>query len=140
MRGCQNCDRCIDQTRCYIEDDLTEVLNEIETCDSLVLAVPLYFSGPCGPFKIFQDRMYSHMNGDLTPRYSGKKLVLIMTHDDPKYDDRAKGLEDYMVSMFKDNLGYEITGVINYTCNREKDAVIHDPEVLEKARSFGKLL
>jgi len=140
VRGCQNCDRCVDIPKCYIEDDLKPVLNDIEACDALVINLPLYFNGPCAQFKVLLDRLYSHMTQDLKPRFPGKKLVMVITHDDLGSDDMAKLVESQLEDVFVNKLGYEVVGVINYRCDRNFNSARDDPEVLARARELGRLL
>lgn len=139
VRGCQNCDKCVD-SGCYIEDDLKPVLDDIEACDSLVVTIPMYFNGPCAQFKVLLDRLYSHMTLDIKPKFPGKKLVLIITHDDANSDADAELLERQMTKIFTERLGYDLVGVINYRCDRNRISAIEDSEVLAKARALGKSL
>lgn len=140
VRGCQNCDKCVEKPECYIEDDLKPILNDIAACDSLIVNLPMYFNGPCAQFKVLLDRLYSHMTEDLKPRFPGKKLVMVITHDDPGSDDMAKLVEEQLKSVFVKNLGYEVVGVINYRCDRDFNSARDDAEVLSRARELGKLL
>jgi len=140
VRGCQNCDRCFDKPECYIEDDLKPVLDDIAACDSLVINLPIYFNGPCAQFKVLLDRLYSHMTPDLKPRYPGKKLVMVITHDDAESDGMAKLVEDQLTQVFVNNLGYDLVGVINYRCDRKFNSAQQDKEVLAKAIQLGKLI
>ena len=140
IRGCQNCDKCVMKSECYIEDDLKPVLTDIARCDSLVINLPMYFNGPCAQFKVLLDRLYSHMTPDLKPRFPGKKLVMVITHDDPESDDMAALLEEQLKSVFVDKLGYDVIGVINYRCGRNSNSAREDPEVIMLARELGRLL
>ena len=138
VHGCQNCAKCEDTPKCYIEDDLSQVLDDIEKCDSLIIALPIFFNGPCAQFKMLLDRLYSHMGEGLKPRFPGKKLVMIITHDGP--DDMAKMVENQLRDVFTNNLGYEVVGIINYRCDRDMKKASKDLEILDFARSLGKKL
>lgn len=137
-KGCQNCDRCRDNYHCYIEDDMKPILEDIVECDSLVVCFPLFFNGPCAQFKLLMDRMYSQMTTDLKPRFPGKKLVMVITHDDPDSDEQAKLVEDQLSSIFVDKLGYDVVGVVNYRCNRDFNSAKHDQIIMNVARELGK--
>ena len=140
VRGCQNCDGCKENGKCCVDDDLAQVLEDVSRYDSLVVTVPIYFNGPCGQFKIFLDRMFSNMTADLEPRYPGKKLAMIITHDDAESNDKALLVQRQLEDVFVNNLGYEIVGVINYCCNREFDHASRDDKTLNEALALGKLL
>ena len=140
VRGCQNCDKCVETPTCYIEDDIKPILNDIAACDSLVINLPMYFNGSCAQFKVLLDRLYSHMTPDLKPRFPGKKLVMVITHDDPESDRMADLLEEQLKSVFEKNLGYDLVGVINYRCDRNRNSAREDADVIAKAKELGKLL
>ncbi len=140
VRGCQNCDKCRGGNDCYIEDDIKQVLKDISECDSLVISMPMYFNGPCAQFKVLEDRLFSHMDDGLNPRFPGKKLVIILTHDDESGDEMAQLVEKQLRDVFSNKLGYNIVGVINYRCDRDRNSAISDSQILEYARNLGKLL
>lgn len=88
-RGCQGCYACkktVDY--CVLNDDLTEVLNEVREADLVVLASPVYYGDITAQLKGFIDRCYSYMTPDyLTSsqpsRLSPKKLVFVLTQGHP---------------------------------------------------------
>ena len=106
-RGCQGCERCkkSDDARCYIEDDLTEVLAEIEEADGLVLASPVYFGDVSSQLKGLIDRTYSFMKPGFTDRAdpsklaTGKKMLVILTQGDKEsaHGDIFKRYRDFYV-------------------------------------------
>lgn len=140
VRGCQNCDRCSDGSPCYIEDDIKQVLEDIKECDSLIISMPMYFNGPCAQFKVLEDRLFSHMTPDLKPRYPGKKLVIILTHDDKECDGIADMVMVQLKDVFERKLGFNIIGTINYRCDRNCNSAASDKELLDYATNLGKQL
>jgi len=60
IHPCQNCHRCFEEQRiCVVEDDIQWILQEIETCDALVLGSPCYFSNVSAQLKMLIDRSVS---------------------------------------------------------------------------------
>ncbi len=53
---CRACEDCFDDGRCRQRDDMDRVQSILENADLLVVASPVYFSGPPGPFKQLIDR------------------------------------------------------------------------------------
>jgi multimeric flavodoxin WrbA len=84
FRGCQACMACKGKLdHCALDDDLTEVLDEIRDADVLVLAAPVYFGDVTAQMKMFIDRTYSYYVPDFMTKPIpgrlplGKKLVFI---------------------------------------------------------------
>jgi len=96
-RGCQACLACKKKLEsCALNDDLARVLEEVRTCDVLVLATPIYYGEVSSQMKAFIDRTFSFLKPDYVsnPRPSrldpGKRLVFIITQGQPdefQFDD-----------------------------------------------------
>ncbi|MHC1724999.1 MAG: flavodoxin family protein [Syntrophobacteraceae bacterium] len=89
-KGCQACMACkTNLDKCVLQDDLTEVLEEVASTDVLVMASPVYFWDISSQLKAFMDRTYSYLVPDfiMNPVKSrlapGKKLVFILAQGQP---------------------------------------------------------
>jgi len=88
-RGCQGCYACKKtHDHCVLQDDLTEVLNEVQAADLVVLASPVYYGDVTAQLKGFIDRTYSYLKPDYLSnpqpsRLSPKKLVMVLTQGHP---------------------------------------------------------
>jgi multimeric flavodoxin WrbA len=57
IQPCQGCYRCLfKEQRCWIQDDLNPVLDDISWANALIVAVPTYFLGPNASLKLLLDR------------------------------------------------------------------------------------
>ena len=57
IQPCQGCYRCLfKEQRCWIQDDLHTVLDDMSWADALIVAVPTYFLGPNACLKLLLDR------------------------------------------------------------------------------------
>ena len=57
IQPCQGCYRCLfKEQRCWIKDDLNQVLDDMSWADALIVAVPTYFLGPNASLKLLLDR------------------------------------------------------------------------------------
>jgi multimeric flavodoxin WrbA len=57
IQPCQGCYRCLfKEQRCWIQDDLNPVLDDISWADALIVTVPTYFLGPNASLKLLLDR------------------------------------------------------------------------------------
>ena len=89
FRGCQGCSACKEKLeQCALKDDLTPLLEEMDTADVTVFASPVYFYDVSGQFKCFFDRTYSLLKPDFmtNPAPSrlapGKKALLVIAQGD----------------------------------------------------------
>ncbi|MBU1053189.1 MAG: flavodoxin family protein [Proteobacteria bacterium] len=90
-RGCQACMTCKTKLdKCVLKDDLAEVLDEVQNCDILVIATPIYYGEVSSQVKAFIDRTFSYFVPDFgsNPYRSrlkpGKKMVFIQTQGHPE--------------------------------------------------------
>jgi multimeric flavodoxin WrbA len=89
-RGCQGCMACKTKSdQCAVNDDLTEVLEEIRIADVVLISTPVYIGEITAQTKGLIDRFYSYFlpdyltnpkPGRLAP---GKKLVFILSQGNP---------------------------------------------------------
>lgn len=88
--GCLACDGCLKKPVCVLKDDLREVYPALETCQSLILASPIYFNGVSWLMKEFIDRLqaYFHHNMDWPRR---DKALALFTGGAKGYKDQFTG-------------------------------------------------
>lgn len=55
---CRGCSICQDKGKCFLQDDMKEIIEIVKNTDILVLATPVYFGEICGQLKTFFDRLY----------------------------------------------------------------------------------
>lgn len=77
--GCRGCGACQLNGRCVINDDMQAAYPLFDSCDTLVLASPLYFWTLSGQIKLFFDRLYAKSKNDIYPE---KDTMLLMTAGD----------------------------------------------------------
>lgn len=56
LNPCDDCDRCMAEGFCQLEDDMQLFYPKLKSCDALILASPIYFWGVTAQAKIFIDR------------------------------------------------------------------------------------
>lgn len=82
VRGCQGCMACKGRTEvCVIKDDVTEIYEQLQASDIVVLASPVYFSDLSSQIKPFIDRLYQFFPANFhdafdfeTLTYNGKRV------------------------------------------------------------------
>ena len=59
INPCDSCRSCIDTGKCHIDDDMTDLYEQISKADALVFATPVYYLGMPGHAKSFLDRLFA---------------------------------------------------------------------------------
>lgn len=56
IRPCTACGHCVSHRGCIFTDDMTPMYDALDEAHILSISMPLYFSAPPGPLKLFIDR------------------------------------------------------------------------------------
>jgi multimeric flavodoxin WrbA len=97
---CQGCDWCKkqDTPHCVQKDDMGALVEQMDSCDALILLAPIYYGELCAQAKTFVDRSYPFYN-PAKPNMSiatkgDKKFALITTCGGPgsAYQDYDENL------------------------------------------------
>ncbi|HIH75008.1 MAG TPA: flavodoxin family protein [Methanosarcina sp.] len=136
-KGCQGCNYCKANDSCKLEDDLTELFDELASADGVVFGSPIYFGQFTGQMRLFLDRCYSLINADFSPRLpAGKKAVIIGTQGAPDaaafkgvFAEFGGQISNFMCMDVKDTIvgvGYHAPGEVK-----------GDSELMERAKNTG---
>lgn len=109
IRGCVACMGCTrNADPCTQRDEMSQIYNEFKTCDVVVFSSPVYFLGVAGPLKTCVDRLFA-----VFAKYGydecHRKSALLMTSDDPQYEQAVDWYHRFTENVGWDNLG-EILG------------------------------
>ncbi|WP_449246203.1 flavodoxin family protein [Desulfarculus baarsii] len=102
-QGCQGCYACKTKLdHCALQDDLTEVFDQLSDADALVLATPVYFWDICGQLKLFVDRTFSlygpnFMTDPNDHRLSGRKSLLFVQSQEDVAENHGDIFKKYKV-------------------------------------------
>lgn len=80
VNGCLACMKCFENQDGHCvqdKDDLNEWLDQMRTCDGIILGTPVYFADISGQIKCFMDRtgMVCRANGNMLQRKVGAGVV-----------------------------------------------------------------
>jgi len=131
-RDCRACKRREDQS-CAVEDDMTELYDELARADVLIFGTPIYWYGPTAQMKAFVDRLRPFADSGAL---RGKMGVLVLPSEEgpaccaPTLD---------MFGMTFKYLGISFGGSVLATAY-DKGEVRDKPEELAKARELGASL
>lgn len=56
--GCLGCNKCKENKRCFIDDNVNKFLNKLEEVEGIIFASPVHFSGIAGMLSSFMDRAF----------------------------------------------------------------------------------
>ena len=136
-RGCQACDYCKSHEKCKLEDDLTELFEEMAGADGVVFGAPIYFAQFSGQMRLFLDRCYSLINSDFSARLpAGKKAVIVGAQGMPD----PTGLQRSLWRIRRPNFTICGNGRKGYPCCSRIHApgeVKDNAELMLKAKNTG---
>jgi multimeric flavodoxin WrbA len=109
IRGCMACMGCSrNADPCAQKDEMKQIYDAFMTCDVVILSSPVYFLGISGVLKTAVDRMIA-----VFAKYGyeacQRDCALLMTSDDPQYDESVNWYRNYVDSVGWNSLG-EILG------------------------------
>lgn len=137
VNGCLACMKCHENKDGHCvqkKDELNDWLDEMKTCNGIILGTPVYFAGISGQIKCFIDRtgMVARANGNMFQRKVGAGVVAVRRagsvsafHSLNAYFTIA---EMIIVGSSYWNMGY----------GRDKGEVLQDGEGLQTMANLGK--
>ena len=153
INGCLGCEGCKKQLgKCVQKDDLTTLMQDMATCDAVVLGTPVYWFQVSAQFKILVDRLYSFLQTSENPETgqpdfksafpADRKFVFIISRGDPEPPPMFGQLYDNLnewLALLPLSLGaghYEFFH--QYGAGLDRKTAQNDASLLEKARATGK--
>ena len=131
VRPCTGCRYCVEEGRCCMDDDMTNVLiPKLLSADIIVIASPVYFNNVSSYVKTFMDRTWC-IRGKLRNKV-GSGIVV----------GRGYGLEFALTAIHSFMLKHEV--VLGYRgvagVGFEAGEVLKDKRAIEDARRLAKRL
>ncbi|MEW6110474.1 MAG: flavodoxin family protein [Nitrospirota bacterium] len=90
ISNCIGCYKCLRESKCNFQDDMTGIRDFINGSKLLILASPLYWCGVTGLMKIFLDRLFFYYHPQNKGLISGKKAIIVTPMNQKKVDDESK--------------------------------------------------
>ncbi|UCE08341.1 MAG: flavodoxin family protein [bacterium] len=138
VANCIGCCTCKDESKCFFQDNMTEIREYINKSDLLILASPIYWCEITGLMKTFMDRLYFYHHSNNSALISGKKAIIITTMGEANnIEYESEVLVEFYKRALK-SLQVEILDMLFFSDLMEKEAILKKPEYLEKAYDAGK--
>jgi len=136
---CLGCFNCRETGACVTKDDMQLLHEEIQASDAIIIGSPVYMWQVSGQTKLFMDRLVPFIKPDFTTRLKGKKrLFMVFTQGNPD-ENSFKPYFEYLENLFS-FLHYDVKGTLVAAGTRDKDDILQQTDLLEKAREIGKNL
>ena len=124
IRGCIGCMGCArNADPCTQRDEMSQIYDAFKTADVVVMSSPVYFLGMAGTLKTAVDRLFA-----VFTKYGAeacqRDCVLLMTSDDPQYEEAVTWYRNFTDSVGWNNLG-EVLGSRGTARAEELGASIH---------------
>lgn len=142
FRACQGCNDCHEDGSCVQRDAMTPVYELLENADAIVIATPIYFSGPSAQIKLFIDRCQClWVRNELLGRYSSEAkrrrgALIAVGGDEKAVFKHAVGEVKALYSA----IGVAYDGEILLPGVNDKGEVLSHPDALAEAEKLGRRL
>lgn len=142
FRPCQACDRCAENGRCILPDDMQKVYPKLINSDALVVASPITFGSLNAQLKMLIDRFQCWWHA----KYNLKKPFVSELEKRPGFFICVGALKrkEYCESaiaitkVFFHNINYQFAGSICFRGYDEVGAIKKSPDALAEAYQSGK--
>ena len=142
LKGCQGCLSCRKNPgNCARRDGLTPYLEELKSCDAVLVGCPIYMYHVSGQMKLLVDRLYSFY-GDTPDGYkshlpAGKRFAFVTSQGNSDADKHKRAVR--WLGGMVGGLDMQYVGKIVHFDSADKPAK-QDADLLEKARQIGLAL
>jgi len=133
---CMGCNYCLKEMKCFIKDDMEDILNKIEEADIIVLSSPVYFGTVTSYLKVLIDRCQPLYNKRFVLKVEDKvkkKGFLIFTAGGK--NKRMIDSMNLVTKFFMLSCGAELVDTI-YCLNTDENGL--DKEALQRAHIIAK--
>ncbi len=152
INGCLGCEGCKKQLgKCMQKDDLTTLMQEMATCDGIILGTPVYWFQVSAQFKMLVDRLYSFIEISEDPDTgeaafksafpADRKMLILVSRGDPEPPAAFGQFYNYLdewLNIIPLSLGTGNYALFHqYGAHLDRKAAQNDPDLLEKARAAG---
>lgn len=136
ISNCIGCYKCLRESKCNFQEDMTNIRNQINSAELMILASPLYWCGVTGLMKTLFDRLFFYYHPQNKSLISGKKAIIVTPMNQKNVDDESKILVDFY-NRFLGCLGVKIINMFFFSDIMEKGTVLKKPEYLKQAYAIG---
>jgi multimeric flavodoxin WrbA len=139
ISGCIGCCKCLKESICNFQDDMTFLRDAIVKSRVLIFASPLYFCEVTGLMKNFLDRLYFFYQPVNKHLVAGKKVFVLTTLGEKKAGYETTVLEEFY-RRFLRALDLTLVDMEYFPDLMEIDAINKKPEYVEKIFNIGQNL
>lgn len=132
ISGCQACSKCKATGRCYINDVVNEVLEDLENYDAIVFGTPVHYAAASGAITSFMDRLFHAGNAKL---FVGKPAAAVVSCRRGGASATFDQLNKYFTISNMMVVGSQYWNQVHGTSPEE---VLRDEEGMQTMRTLGR--
>lgn len=132
---CKGCLACHKTNKCFIKDDMKEIIEKIIEADFIIFGVPNYFDNVTGLFKNFLDRLHPAYKAELL---KNKKVIYIFTAG-----GKVEGTREEMrksVAGITKYLKWDVVKDYIYQVLNAKDIELQKEKVVEMIKEVSNII
>lgn len=131
VAGCIACGKCAQTGKCVFDDGVNAVLEQLDSCDGLVVGSPVYYAGPSRQICAFLDRLFYASRG----RMAGKAAAAVVSCR----RGGASAAFDRLNKYFSiSNMVIATSQYWNQVHGNRPEEVLQDAEGLQTMRTLGQ--
>ena len=136
ISNCIGCYTCLEESKCFFDDDMTEIRNTMNNAALIMFASPLYWCSVTGLMKTFLDRLFFYYHSQNRDLIAGKNAVIITPMNQKDVNSESEVLVEFYKRLLN-CLGVKIIDMFFFNDIMERGSVLNKPEHLEQAYSIG---
>lgn len=142
LRGCRECDSCMNTGNCRFHDDMELIYDLIDQLDVMIISCPVFFSGVPGQLKMMIDRcqciwarkfIKGEKVGGGRKRVGG--IMLVGGRERSNFEGLILTLKTFFLTI-----NVELAAQLVFAGIDKKGAIFDHPTALADARELGKKL
>jgi multimeric flavodoxin WrbA len=137
--NCNGCYVCLNKSTCSLEDDMTDIYNQINKAEIMIFLSPLYWCGVTGLMKTFIDRLFFYYHPQNKKLISGKKAIIVTVMNQKDTTQETEILIDFYNRLFA-SLEIKLSDKFLFGDVMGKGAILNKDEYLHQAYSIGRNL
>ena len=138
--NCKGCYNCRNEATCELKDDMIPIHQQLQECDAMVFASPIYWCEITGLMKTFIDRFYFYHHPNTANLIKDKNVVVISTMGEAENIEYETELINEFYRRFLASTKMKLIHNLILPGIMEAGDILKRPELLNSIYDLGRNL